>query len=300
MTPTPKLSLASVRRLAHDANHKLTKCSYENVLGNLNDFLGEIITVAIRVMTFSKLKAISKDHIAYAAATLKVYLPPELRIIEYNDLHHIQRCNIRAPAQHRKRSALHAEISHASFTRLVKRITSESKQSARITAIARRFLHLVAEQHILNFFKRQKQASDANAQSTSTESKVNLSSKAVLDLSTSDTLCRTFDCGTPEQVEILGVHLLDICNNIPLLLKISGTRTVDARMIQIAGTADNSGSGCVNPAVIDKRQQLDETIPENVVRVCDRILRGRVADKRVTSSASRALASLLYKRRRKI
>jgi histone H3/H4 len=268
------ISRASIRRLAHDAQQRLTKQSYEAVLLDLEEFLHNVINISLKAALFSRRKAISHEHVVYATHALQMTLPPELVNMSAEDLTKITRCNIRAPPVQRKRNPLHAEVSEASFARVVKRVAGKCRQRLRLSAQARRFLHLVAEQRMLDFFASHKSATVASGLS---------------DRSTADTLQRVMSTQTgpcsEEDAQALVDFLMHLTNQVPALLKISQTRTVDARLVRAA-------AGSVVP-VFSVTCATEACADPQLVRVAERILRGRAADKRVTIAAARELACLL-------
>lgn len=268
----PSISRASIRRLAHDAQQRLTKQTYEAALTELDNFLHYIISISLRAALFSRKKAISHEHVAYAARAMQLPLPQELLHISPGDLTKITRCNIRAPPLQRKRNPLHAEVSEASFARVVKRVASKCRKRLRLSAQARRYLHLIAEQRILDFFASQNKPAAAVALS---------------DLSTVDTLRRIMNANgeacTDADAQALAEFLTSVTNQVPALLQISQTRTVDARLVRAA-------AGSVMPLPMEMSCKC--TDPQ-LARVTERILRGRAADKRVTIAAARELAGLL-------
>jgi len=271
MTSTAEhsISRASIRRLAHDVQQRLTKQSFDGAMEELDRFLQAMLTVSMRAASFARRKAISREHVAYAAEALRVPLPAELRAATAEDLNKLQRCNIRAPAQHRKRNAMHAEVSEASFTRVLKKAANSNKPRPRLSGQARRLLHLIAEQRLLAYFSPASAAGPDDPWPGQ-------------DLSTADTLCRVMSC-PPAEGAALAAFLLQVMNQVPALLQISQTRTVDARLVRAA-------AGSVLPPSSDF---VVSCVDESLVRICDRILRGRAADKRITAAAARELAGIL-------
>ena len=265
----PSLSRASVRRLAHDVQQRLTKHSHEGALEELKRFLRKMLTISLRVATFSRRKAIAREHVLFAAEALMPNLPAELLGATSDDLSKIQRCNIRAPAAQRKRNAFHAEVSEAAFARVVKKEALGCREGLRLSAQARRLLHLIAEQHLMAFFS-------SNIVGTET-----CEQKPLLDLSTSDTLQRCLGCSDTE-VKSLCYYLTSVTNQIPPLLRSSCTRTVDGCLMRAAA--------CISP-----RGESSPRADSKLVKICDRVLRGRAADRRVTNSAAQELARALQR-----
>ena len=267
--PSPHcISKASIRRLAHDVEQRLAKNSYECVIEYAEEFISKVLALSYSVASFTRKKAISKDHIAYAIRICGIDLPPELQRAELDDLKHIQRCNIRAPAQQRKRNALHAEISDASFFRVVKKMNSSSKTPCRLNVSARHFLHLVTEQHIMSFFRNRGTAKECTSQ----------------DEATAETLAQALGCSW-EQGQKLAASISQILNQVPALLKLSKSRTVDGRLLQLAATVTMNMLDC----------SAEEVTPA-LVKNSTQILRGRLMNTRVTTGASKILAQIIQSR----
>ena len=261
------LSRAAVRRLAHDAQKRLTKQSYDDVLEEVDHFLQSILQTAFRACAYSRKRSIAREHILYAASAMGIEVPTELREAKKDDLVKIRKCNLHAPAQQRKNSALHAEISEASFSRVSKRAASHCKKNLRLSAQARHLLHLLMEHHIMNYLsKRAPVASDMSE-----------------DRPTAEALAGALGC-SDEHAACLSHFVTRLVNQVPSLLGISQTRTVDGRLVLAAAAS-----------LLPELGQVELRKPEGkgLLRVCERILRGRAADKRITSNAAQALASIL-------
>ena len=264
-----RISKAAFRRLAHDAHQKLTKQSYETALVDLDAFLLQLVNASLRASTFSRKKSIAREHVLFAVKSMGIQLPQELAEADEHSLKKLQKCNLHAPAQQRKQNALHAEVSEASFSRTSKRIATKCRANLRISSQARRLLQLIAEQRIMAFFASSTNDSPASASA---------------DASTTACLQNALGCSEHEAVK-MSVLISEISRQMPSLLEISQTKTVDDRLIM-------ASLGTMAPwaVEIDIRQHVPDS---RLVRLCDRILRGRAADKRVTVSAAATLASVL-------
>lgn len=250
------LSRACVRRLSHDAGQRLAKGAYNDALIELSRFVEAMAQAAARAAVFTRHRAIKCSHVRYAARTLMVLLPEEL---SHGEPHRLQRANIRAPASQRKKNPLHAEVAEAAFIRVLKQTL---QPRPRMSASARRLLQLICEQHLLQFF--------APSQATS---------PAVQDESTVSVLQRSLAVDA-QLAERLAHFLTVTINHVPALLSISKTQTVDARVIDAA----------VSTQLLCPATQVP---CKNLLRICERILRGRCADNRVSAAAVERLASAL-------
>uniref|UniRef100_A0A6C0BZQ8 Transcription factor CBF/NF-Y/archaeal histone domain-containing protein n=1 Tax=viral metagenome TaxID=1070528 RepID=A0A6C0BZQ8_9ZZZZ len=263
--PSRCISKASIRRLAHDVEQRLVKNSYECVLEQVEDFIGKILVMSCRIASFTKRKSISKDHIAYAVRSMGIDLPPELQQATISDLKYIQRCNIRAPSQQRKKNAMHAEISDAAFNRTVKRLTVSCKAPCRLNVPARHFLHLLTEQHIMSFFRT------ANVESNPTTQ----------DEATAETLTRVLG-SSKEQGKEIACLLTRVMNQVPSLLDISKSRTVDERLLLLALNVSKQ------PGV-----SATKDVSPVLMKVSTQLLRGRLMTSRITTGAIRLIANFL-------
>ena len=61
-----KISRAAVRRLAHDAQQKFSRDSYEGALDELERFLSNVMRVSQRAAVFSRRKAVAREHVTAA------------------------------------------------------------------------------------------------------------------------------------------------------------------------------------------------------------------------------------------
>ena len=267
------LSLAAVRRLAHDAQQKLTKSGYDSAIESLDDFLVRALKLSAQAAEFSRRKVISHEHVSYAVVSMGLALPPELRGALAEDYKQLKRCNIRAPAEQRKQTALYAEIPEAAFSRFLKASAARARITFRIKATARRFLQLVAEQRVLAHFLRSQE-----------------SPETINDASTARALGAVLGCSTRDG-DALTLFLTRLLNRAPLLMRMSRTQTISGRLVRAAAEdlpwppiADypNETAADLSPTVAPMNEKL--------LRVCHRILRGRVPDKRVTSAAVTELA----------
>lgn len=269
-TTKNRISRAAMRRLAHDAEQKFSKESYEGALDELDRFMEAVLNVCRRAAVLTKRTAITRAHVLYAVDSLRLHVPPEIRTLDAKELRKLQRCNPKAPAQQRKRSSLHVEVSETAFRRVTMRSAKAASIDGRVSAHARRTLHLVAEQHLMAFFAE----------------KVNCPERGrpFIDVLAANAFQAVCVC-TPQVAEDLGAYVAEVLDRVPALLAISGTRTIDSKLLRTA---------C--ESVCPELQSVGGDLPapkSELVRVCDRILRGRAADKRIAASAGLSLAEVL-------
>jgi histone H3/H4 len=262
-----------VRRLAHDAQQRLTKSTYDAAIDELDVFLARVLALSLQAASFSRRKVICREHIVFATASMGMALPQELRDATIEDLGQLQRCNIRAPAEQRKQSALYAELPEASFTRFLRTAAGRVNINLRIKAPARRFLQLIAEQHVLLHFAKASKLCEVSR----------------TDASTASALSSVMSCSQQEAQALVDL-LLRLLNKIPPLLHMSKTQTVSTRLLRAAA----DGIECTDATKLRAEQVLLRPIEKKMLHVCCRILRGRVPDKRVSSAAAAELASVLY------
>jgi histone H3/H4 len=270
-----RISRAAIRRLAHDAQQKFSRDSYDGAVDELRHFLGSVLRVSQHAAVFSRRKVVAREHVLYALDSLSVPVPGEVRALDAEGLSKLQRCNPKAPAQQRKRSVLHVELSEAAFARLAKCVARKDESlPSRLSFQARRILQLVAEQHLMRFFAEKGDVcSDALARDALTAEALQVACECPAEVATALTAC-------------LG-RLLD---RIPALLSISRTKTIDGKLLH-AALASTCGA-CDAPPENNAMDSTDVKT-QKLARLCDRILRGRAADKRITASASVFLARAL-------
>ena len=258
------LSLAAIRRIAHDARRRLTKSGYDSALEDLEEFLSRTLRLSAQAAEFSRRKVISQEHVAYAVESLGLALPRELRGTLAEDFKQFKRCNIRAPADQRKQNALYAEIPEAAFSRFLRAVAARAHIAARVKATARRFLQLVAEQRVLAHFSQSPQLPES-----------------ATDAATARALAEVLGCSAID-ADARALFLTQLFNRVPLLLCLSRSQTLSDRLVRAAAADLSCPTSLVAPA--------NETL---LVRVCLRILRGRAPHQRVTKAAATELAALL-------
>ena len=282
------MSRAAIRRLAHDAGVRLARDTYTEVQNVLIDFLKETLTAAEAAIRFSRRKSMDLPHIRYAVGVMGLELPDELVSISNADLTKLERCDLRAPPEKRKTSALTAEISEASFSRLVRSLTP-----MRVSARARRLLHLMAEHHMVKVLAHARTEghrtirADMNLGGRETSSLSSGSTReeaGILDAMEAVLKGRGIE-NPSEGARFLTAAFLMVVRQIPSLLLLGSTRTVDDRVIQTAVSTSVPYCDEIKSMVSPRRTHLS--------RVVERILRGRVADKRVTLSAIAYLTATL-------
>jgi len=255
------ISKASIRRLVHDAGARLSKEGYAEALRELEDYVQAVVSLAISAMEFSRRKSLSLAHVLYAAEAHGGSVPECLIRMESSDLHSLQKCNPRADASLRKKDLSHAEISEASFGKLARGAAARLRPALRITMPARRMLQLLAEYRVMHTFDR----------------------KGVLGVSTPSTTAKErsmqsiFGCQIEKACE-LEAALQRACERMPTLMTMSSSKTIDERLVRAALAPLGDWILTWTPA--------PDFAPTRECKLIDRVLRGRMPDKRVTHSAS--------------
>ena len=258
------ISKAAIRRLAHDVGARLGKDLYQTVLNDLNVYVTNVMQHAARAMSFSRRKSISLSHI-YFAAGICGGVPASLRELQADDLSRLNKCNPQAPPSLRKDVLWRAEISEASFTKVAKQAAKQCHASLRITSQARRMLQLLAEYNVMKGFDKRGALGQPEEQNPMVQ---NMVSVYACDQATAATLVKIVE---------------EICSRMPELLAMGTVKTIDERLVRTALAPSRSWAQDWTPP--------EAFVVGKTVKVVERILRGRAADKRVTVSASTFLAA---------
>lgn len=259
------ISKASIRRLAHDAGARLGRDAHLAAVVELEVYVQRLLELAVHAMTYARRKSVGVSHVLFAAEA-HGGVPAELRRASEQDLKRLQRCNPLAPVGLRKETLCHTEISEASFAKVTKGVARRCKEKLRITGAARHLLQLLTEHHLMQRFA-QRAGPLADGRHSSTERLF----AEVLGCADAQALVRAFD---------------GLCERLPALMDMADTKTVDERLVRAAMQPDHAwaatlDAGAAPPAAPD------------VVKIMTRLLRGRAADKRVTTGAGAFLASAL-------
>ena len=258
------VSKAAIRRLAHDVGARLGKDAHATALQGLEAYVARVLQLAASAMAFSRRRSISLHHVLFAAGVCGG-VPAGLRAMTPEDLKRLNKCNPQAPPGLRKDVLSRAEISEASFAKVTKSIAKQSDVNLRITGQARRMLQLLAEYQVMRGFDRR-----------GTLAKPEEETPMVQDM------CNLFECDAAAATLVTAL-VLDVCTRVPQLLALGATKTVDDRLIRTAlASAQTWASTWMPPP---------DFVSAKAVKVVERILRGRAADKRVTSGASLFLAA---------
>jgi hypothetical protein len=263
------ISKAAIRRLAHDAGGRLHKDAYGEALERLRAYVGRLVELAVSAMDFSKRKSLALQHVFYAAEA-HGGVPTELRSLVAEDLKRLQKCSPKCEAAMRKKDLRHAEISEASFSKEAKDAARACRPGLRVTTAARRTLQLLAEYHVMRSFDRHGQVDAPPAILNATER----------------TLRDIYACSQAEAKDLAGV-MDDVCERVPELLLMSSAKTVDDRLLRAALAPRAAWAASWEPP--------KDYVEPRVVKLTDRMLRGRVADKRVTNGGSLFMACALQR-----
>jgi len=266
--PRPVISKASIRRLAHDVGARVGKDALEGATEGLKRYIETMLGHASLAMAFSRKKSISLTHM-YFASDVCGHAPTSLRSLTAENLKRLAKSNPQAPSALRKDVLWRAEISEASFSKVMKGILKEKASSVvRVTSQARRLLQLLAEYHVMKTFDR----------------KGSLLAKEQEEPPMRKNLVRIFSC-SEEAADLLIETMKDLERRIPALLGIGSMKTVDERLLRTAlGAAHPWARTWVAPADFVSRAKK---------RALDRLLRASVVDKRVTATSGEFLATCL-------
>ena len=101
------------------------------------------------------------------------------------------------------------------------------------------------------------------------------------DEATAETLAQTLGC-SKEQGNTIADSITKILNQVPSLLILSNSRTVDERLLQLAASVTMNMEACST-----------EEITPTLIKSSTQILRGRLMNTRVTTGASKVLAKII-------
>ena len=265
-TSAPKqiISKAAIRRLAHDVGARLAKDAHQTALDDLEKYVTNVMQHASGAMSFSRRKSVSLNHILFAAGVCGG-VPASLRALQAEDLKRLSKCNPQAPPALRKDVLWRAEISEASFSKVAKNAAKQCHASLRITSQARRMLQLLAEYHVMKGFDKR-----------GTLGKPEEANPMVQNM------MHVFECNDETALVLVNV-VQEVCNRAPELLAMGSVKTIDERLIRTALTPTRPWA--------QEWRTPENFVEGKTVKVVERILRGRAADKRVTVSASTFLAA---------
>jgi hypothetical protein len=264
VSPKQIISKAAIRRLAHDVGARLGKDLYQTVLSDLHVYVTNVMQHAARAMSFSRRKSISLSHVLFAAGICGG-VPASLRELQADDLSRLNKCNPQAPPSLRKDVLWRAEISEASFTKVAKQAAKQCHTSLRITSQARRMLQLLAEYNVMKSFDKRGTLGRPEEQNPMIQNMVGV-----------------FGCDEATATSLVKI-VEEICSRAPELLAMGTVKTIDERLVRTALAPSRSWAQDWTPP--------EAFVPGKTVKVVERILRGRAADKRITVSASTFLAA---------
>jgi histone H3/H4 len=262
------ISKAAIRRLAHDVGARLAKDAHQTALEDLEKYVMKVMQHASGAMSFSRRKSVSLSHVLFAAGVCGG-VPASLRAMQAEDLKRLSKCNPQAPPALRKDVLWRAEISEASFSKVAKNAAKQCHASLRITSQARRMLQLLAEYHIMKTFDKRGALGKPEEENPMSQNMMNV-----------------FEC-SQETAAVLVDVIEEVCNRTPELLAMSSVKTIDERLIRTALAPTRPWAQEWTPP--------EGFVEGKTVKVVERILRGRAADKRVTISASTFLAACFCK-----
>lgn len=273
------VSRAAMQRLAADVGAKCSAAQCVVESEEMERFVGQVVKQAIRAGKCTKRKSVGRAQMQYGLKAAGAPVPPEICRLSDAELRRLRRCNVRAPAQTRKPSALSVEIPEASFARLLVKVTSaESDDKVRFSAAARRVLHATAEMRAAQRLKNQSQ----NQQEPTTTQPVLLPGvQRVLE-----------SCGATTAAAMNTASIFEnVCCALESLLDIGSCVTVTSQHVAAALES-------VKIPAIDS-SELNDDYPAHVITILERALRGRLPDRRFHGDAPKLLAKSLLRAARK-
>lgn len=262
----PVVSKAAIRRLAHDVGARLGKDAHVAAVVELEAYVHRVLDLAVYAMTFARRKSVDVSHVLFAAEA-HGDVPSELGSATADDLKRLLRCNPLAPASLRKETLRHGEISEASFAKVTKGVAKKCKDKLRITGGARHLLQLLTEYHLMKSFDRRGRLTASSEKQSATQ----------------HLLAEVYGCGAAEAARLVAVFER-LCDRMPSLLAMADVKTVDERLVRAALLPDQP---------VLARWAPRAAAPAAAVKIVGRLLRGRAADKRITTGAAAYLAAAL-------
>ena len=278
------VSRAAVRRLAHDAGVRMAKEGYGSTVDSLVDFMQELFRHATLAMSYSKKKSVCTDHVYYALQMMDVELPDELGSLTGAELKTLKKCNVHAAPDVRKTSPMSAEISEASFNRLVKSVAELTHENLRFSVKARHLIQLVGEMHLVRLFakKRQGPVPFVARHVLTRRHPAHRICQVLLGGGRSDGQEPTekpAEEPTAAQLQLVAGLFDRITSQIQDLLQITSSRTIDERVIRAA--TNSVAPQLVDAALVASEREWGDAVG----KVISKVLRGQVVDKRITAGA---------------
>lgn len=273
------ISKSSLKRLAHDVGARVGKDCLEQAFEKLQGYVASVLDAALLAMSFARKKSISLSHVRFAAEACGS-VPNELRELSAEHLVRLLKSNPQAPALLRKDVLWRAEISEASFGKVVKKLLNArasvegSGHAARITVQARRLLQLLGEYRVMLFFDK----------------KNSLSSRLEQTPRVGRKLAQAFSC-TATKAQELAQTLEHLEARMEALLSLGSAKTVDERLIRTALSLDLDWVADWTPPP----EPHDASRGGVAKRCTDRLLRAAALEKRVTPEAVSFLTACLLR-----
>ena len=165
-----------------------------------------------------------------------------------------QRCNYSAPAMQRKQSSFYTELPAAQFSRLFFSTLKSLNVTNRFSQSARRLMHLFCEAYIMQSFEP-----------------IQYEDCTQINHVDSITNALNGDCE-------LAHDLMKMIVKIDNVLRATNKKVLDAQLIY--SFANDEAVKTLTP-------------PNQLIKVCDRVLRGIILDKRIARNSAAAVAALL-------
>ena len=262
-----KIQKSAIRRLAHDANRRLTKVSYEAIFEHIKDFLLRILANSAKATCLANKKTITQKHVKFGVDSLHLQLPKEIYTIQVQDLLKLKRCNYKAPPTQRKQNLMHVEIPCATFSRTLKCILLDKQYPNKLTQAAKNYLQIITEHVILKYF------GDKSSSLKPRSDNFMLQVRALEYI---------LNC-TKEESILLERFLFRLFNCIASLLLACSSKKIDENIIKIAGIS-------ICPSLSNYSNVIENKLLD---KYCDRMLRGQLIDVRIMKKSYTELSSMI-------
>jgi len=268
------VSRAALQRLAADVGARLPAASYEAEADEMEAFVEGVVRQAVRAGACTGRRAVGRAQVQYGLRASGARIPPDVIRLSDTELRRMRRCNVRAPPQTRKPSALSVEIPEASFARLLSKCSARAlppgTRTIRFSAAARRVLHATAETRAAERMLAKSARSSTHVE-PATRTGVLPAIARVLEAQ-----------GAPPAAAAATAEALEcVCSALESLLDIGGCVTVSSAHVAAALES-------VQLVPVEERSTASTAIA-----VLDRAVRGRLPDRRFQGEAPRLLASSL-------
>lgn len=268
------LPRAALRRLVADAGVKFSSALCDQEVCELRSFLHRVLVVADRANKCAKRKTVARAQIEHALAVCSCPAPQNVAKLSNAELRRLQRCNLKAHPSIRKQSALSVEIPESTFKRFFNDIAVQAGYSSlRVSAAARRVLHVVSELRIIDRLQSGLQIAATTRREVSPTS-----IERVMMME-----------GASFEEAIRASELFDrLCLSLDRLLSIGKQMTVKVDHVLAALDSERSSS-----LLVAHNENDNNGVSKTFIVAIDRAMRGNLPDRRFQAGATALLARSL-------